>query len=74
MPSGVQSFNVVESYPVKTSSEMACTLTRTYSDNNEQTKKTKYNDSTYYETNPLLELKRSREAKEGYCSPERDDD
>ena len=47
MPSRVQSFNVVESHPLKTSSEMACTLKRTYSDNNEQTKKTKYNDSTY---------------------------
>lgn len=74
MPSRVQSFNVVESHPVKTSSEMACTLKRTYSDNNEQTKKTKYNESAYYETNPLLGLKRSCEAIEAYCSPERDDD
>ena len=74
MPSRVQSFNVVESHPVKTSSEMACTLKRTYSDNNEQTKKAKYNESAYYETNPLLGLKRSCEAIEAYCSPERDDD
>jgi len=74
MPSHVQSFNAVESHPVKTSSEMACTLKRTYSDNNEQTKKTKYNESAYYETNPLLGLKRSCEAIEAYCSPERDDD
>ena len=74
MPSRVQSFNVVESHPVKTSSEMACTLKRTYSDNNEQTKKTKYSESAYYETNPLLGLKRSCEAIEAYCSPERDDD
>ena len=74
MPTRVQSFNVVESHPVKTSSEMACTLKRTYSDNNEQTKKAKYNESAYYETNPLLGLKRSCEAIEAYCSPERDDD
>ena len=73
MPSRVQSFNAVESHPVKTSSEMACTLKRTYSDSNEQTKKTKYNESAYYETNPLLGLKRSCEAIEAYCSPERDD-
>ena len=72
--SRVQSFNAVESHQVKTSSEMACTLKRTYSDNNEQTKKTKYNESAYYETNPLLGLKRSCEAIEAYCSPERDDD
>jgi len=74
MPSRVQSFNAVESHPVKTSSEMACTLNRTYSDDNEQTKKTKYNESAYYEANPLLGLKRSCEAIEAYCSPERDDD
>jgi len=74
IPSRVQSFNAVESHPVKTSSEMTCTLNRTYSDNNEQTKKTKYNESAYYEANPLLGLKRSCEAIEAYCSPERDDD
>ena len=74
MPSHVHLFNAVESHQVKTSSEMACTLKRTYSDNNEQTKKTKYNESAYYETNPLLGLKRSCEAIEAYCSPERDDD
>lgn len=75
MPSRVQSFNAVESHQVKTSSsEMACTVKRTYSDNNEQTKKTKYNESAYYETNPLLGLKRSCEAIEAYCSTERDDD
>ena len=73
MPSRVQPFNVVESHPVKASSEMACTLKRTYSDNNEQAKKTKYSESAYYETNPLLGLKRSCEAIEAYCSPEQDD-
>lgn len=73
IPSRIQSFNAVESHQVKTSSEMSSTLKRTYSDSNEQTKKTKYNESAYYEANPLLGLKRSCEAIEAYCSPERVD-
>lgn len=74
MPSRIQSFNVIESHQVKTSSsEMTGSLKRTYNDSSEQTKKTKYDESAYYEANPLLGLKRSCEAIEAYCSPERDD-
>ena len=52
---------------------MTGSLKRTYNDSSEQTKKTKYDESAYYEANPLLGLKRSCEAIEAYCSPERDD-
>lgn len=73
--SHIQSFNAIESHQAKTSSsEISGSLKRTYNDSSEQTKKTKYSESAYYEANPLLGLKRSCEAIEAYCSPERDDD
>lgn len=75
VPSRFQSLNANESHQTKTSSsEASCALKRTYNDSSEQAKKAKYDESAYYEANPLLGLKRSCEAIEAYCSPERDDD
>ena len=71
MPVHSQTFSTFESHQAKTSSEMASTLKRPYNDIGEPAKKAKYDESAYYEANPLLGLKRSCEAIEAYCSPER---
>ena len=65
-----------ESHPTKTSSsDTSCAPKRaSYSDSSDQSKKAKYDESAYYEAYPLLGLKRSCEAIEAYCSPERDDE
>lgn len=66
-----QSFNTLEGHHVKTS-EMSGTLKRHYNDISEPAKKAKFDESAYYEANPLLGLKRSCEAIEAYCSPKRE--
>lgn len=53
---------------------MSCTLKRPYSESNDPAKKSKFDETAYYEANPLLGLKRSCEAIEAYCSPERKED
>ena len=72
VPSCSQTFNSFDCHQVKT--DMPCTLKRPYNDSSDQAKKAKYDESAYYEANPLLGLKRSCEAIEAYCSPERDDE
>lgn len=75
VPSRCQSLSANENHPAKTSSDASCVLKRTsYGDSSDQSKKAKYDESAYYEAYPLLGLKRSCEAIEAYCSPERDDD
>ena len=76
VPSRCQSLSVNESHPTKTSSsDTSCAPKRaSYSDSSDQSKKAKYDESAYYEAYPLLGLKRSCEAIEAYCSPERDDE
>ena len=71
MPVHSQTFSTFEGHQAKTSSEMASSLKRPYKDISEPAKKAKYDESAYYEANPLLGLKRSCEAIEAYCSPER---
>lgn len=72
IPSGSQIFNTYDCHQAKTlSSEMPGTSKRTYSESGDQANKRKFDESAYYETNPLLGLKRSCEAIEAYCSPER---
>ena len=72
VPSGIQTTNTLECHPPPNtpSSEMSCTLKRPYIESNDPAKKTKFDETAYYEANPLLGLKRSCEAIEAYCSPE----
>ena len=76
VPSGIQTMNTSECHPPSNtpSSEMSCTLKRPYSESNDPAKKSKFDETAYYEANPLLGLKRSCEAIEAYCSPERKED
>lgn len=76
VPCGIQTTNTAECHPPSNtpSSEMSCTLKRPYSESNDPAKKSKFDETAYYEANPLLGLKRSCEAIEAYCSPERKED
>ena len=69
-----QTYSVSDCYKKRNSPPgIPCTLQRTCSEGSDSKKRTKYDESAYYEANPLLGLKRSCEAIEAaYSEPDND--